>query len=274
MRHSRQIGIGGALALTGAAAFAIAAWARGKPRATEIGRIAYTPTNTLKGVGEDIWIVDGEPISAMGLVMPLRMTVIRLGDGTLLLHSAIRWTPDLAAKIAELGPVRHLVAPTIAHWKFLKDWQRACPDAVSWAVPGLRDRLQVRASGLRIERELDVTAPKEWSSDLQQGLVRGTGFVEAYLFHKPSRTLVLADLVENLEPARLPPVSAAAARLARATDGRPAAHVRAAILLGGSQARQDIREMVALEPEKVVFAHGDWFADNGAAQLRRAFGSS
>ena len=126
-------------------------------------------------------------------------------------------------------------------------------------------------SGLRLDRDLGHTAPPSWSPDVRQGLIRGFGLREAYLFHEPSRTLVLTDLIENLEPGKLPAVTAAAARLACATDGRAALHVRTALLLGGSQARSDIEEMIALEPGMVVFAHGDWFATDGAARLRRAF---
>jgi hypothetical protein len=232
---------------------------------------AYEPTNTLKPIGENIWIVDGEPIKAMGLVLPVRMTVIRLQDGSVLLHSPIKLTPQLAAAIEALGTISHLVAPTIAHWTFLSEWQRRFPAAVTWGVPGLRDRLQVRASDVRIDRDLGAAAPPEWSADIQQGLLHGLGFHEAYFFHQPSRTLVLTDLVQNLELEKLPPVTALAARVARAAHARTSAHVRATILLGGGRARHEIAQMIALEPEQVVFAHGQWFAENGAARLKQAF---
>lgn len=271
MTTRRQIRIAGALALGAGAALAARAYARRGRGGPDDRRAAYEPVNTLKPVSEGIWIVDGEPIHAMGLVLPVRMTVVRLAGGDLLLHSPVEPGPELARAVGRLGPVRHLLAPTTAHWKFLKDWQSAFPEATSWAVPGLGDRLQVRASSLRIDRELGEVAPAEWSPTVRQGLVRGPGFCEAFLFHQPSRTLVLADLVQNMEPARLPPVSAAVARLARATAAGPAAHIRLILTLGGRRSREDVRRMVALEPEKVVFAHGRWFAGNGSERLRRAF---
>lgn len=265
---TNRLKIGGPIAVAGLAALAAGAWAvRRKPG----GPTAYLPTEVLKQIGEDIWIVDGTPITAMGLTMPVRMVVIRLGDGRMLLHSPIRHSAALAQAITQLGPICHLVAPTTAHWQFMEDWHQAFPDARTWAVPGLRDRAQVRASGLRIDRDLEDMAHPEWSGDIRQGLVRGMGLTEAWFFHKPSRTLVLTDLVENLEPARLPPVTAAATWLVRGNSGRPALHVRAALLLGGQQARSDIRAMLAVEPEQVVFAHGAWFTEDGAARLRHAF---
>jgi len=262
---SRNLKIAGAL---GIAALAAKAWAARRPSG---GPSAYLPTDKPKPVAEGIWIVDGEPIHAMGLTMPVRMTVIRLGNGSLLLHSPIRHSPELAQAITRLGPISHMVAPTTAHWQFMAGWQQAFPHAVTWAVPGLRNRAQVRKSGLRLDRDLEETAHPEWCADLQQGLVRGFGLTETWFLHRQSRTLVLTDLVENLEPRRLPPVSAVAMRLMRGNVGRPALHVRAALLAGGDQARADIRAMVALKPERVVFAHGAWFATDGAARLRRAF---
>ncbi|WP_121116151.1 DUF4336 domain-containing protein [Croceibacterium ferulae] len=262
---SRNLKIAGSLAV---AAIAAKVWAA---RRQPAGPSAYLPIDKPKPVAEGIWIVDGAPIHAMGLTMPVRMTVIRLGNGSLLLHSPIRHSPALAQAITELGPISHMVAPTTAHWQFMAGWQQAFPQAVTWAVPGLRDRAQVKKSGLRLDRDLGETAPPEWSGTIRQGLVRGLGLAEAWLLHEPSRTLVLTDLVENLEPARLPPVTALAARLVRGNVGRPALHVRAALLAGGEQARSDIRTMVELAPDKVVFAHGAWFATDGAARLRDAF---
>jgi hypothetical protein len=260
----------GALAL-GLGAWAFGQWSKGKPGAGERHRVTYPPVDRLKRVAEDLWIVDSGPISPMGLTMPIRMTVIRFSSGELLLHSPTQHGDELARELEQLGPVRHLVASSIAHWTFITGWQDAFPGARVWAVPNLRNRAQVRQSGLRIDADLGDTTPAEWAQDVEQGLVRGGGFQEAWLLHRPSRTLVLTDLIENLEPAKLPPASAAMAQIAWATRGSTAAHVRAAVLMGGGAARESIRRMVGQEPERVIFAHGAWFADDGAGRLRRAF---
>ncbi len=125
-------------------------------------RIGYPPLDTPKPIGEGIWIVDSGPIKPMGMTLPIRMTIIRLSEGQLLLHSPVRMTASLTEKVEQLGRIKHLVAPSIGHWTFLKDWQRAFPDATTWAVPGLRNRRQVRKAGLRIDRDLASSAPDEW----------------------------------------------------------------------------------------------------------------
>jgi hypothetical protein len=268
----RELKFAAAAALAGGAACAWRSWAGDKPRPEERDRIGYPPLDTLKQVSDNIWIVDSGPMKAGGLSIPVRMTVIRLSAGGLLLHSPTQVTDPLVAELRQLGPVRHLIAPSIAHWTFLPDWQKAFDGAEVWAVPGLRDRPQVRSSGLRIDRDLSNETPESWAGDIEQGLVHGgAGFVEAYVFHRRSRTLVLVDLIQNLDPHRLPPVTAAVAELSRATTGRTAAHVRVATALGGAEAKEQIRRLLSLKPERVIFAHGSWFDSGAAERLRHAF---
>ena len=111
----------------------------------------------------------------------------------------------LKAEIEAHGPIRHLVAPNIAHWSFLAEWQRQCPDAVTWAPPGLRERANVKASDVRLDRDLPSASPPEWAQDFEQAIIPGAaGFREVTFFHRPSRTLLLTDLVVNLEAGKLP----------------------------------------------------------------------
>ena len=43
----------------------------------------YPPFDVPKPVAENVWIVDGAPLRMMGLWLPVRMTVVRLGSGEL-----------------------------------------------------------------------------------------------------------------------------------------------------------------------------------------------
>jgi hypothetical protein len=239
--------------------------------AADPSRVGYPPLATIKNVDEGVWIVD-DVITASGLPLPIRMTVVRLSNGALLLHSPTPFTPALGASLGALGAIRHFVAPTFAHWTNLAGWQEAYPDATTWAVPGLRDRGQVRRSGTRIDVDLADNAPPQWGDDIQQGIVAGgNGFREAYLFHKPTRTLIVSDLIENLEPEKLPPVTRIAARAFAGTRGTTALHVRGVLRLGGDEAKDAIREIVATKPGRVILAHGLCFENNAAQRLCEAF---
>src|SRR3712207_902440 len=116
--------------------------------------VTYPPLDVLKPVAENLWIVDSGPQEAMGLSLPVRMTVIRMGNGDVWLHSPTRYNAELRREIETLGPIRHLVAPNIAHWTHLKEWQGGCPAAKTSAAPNLRQRPQVRKAGIRLDRDL------------------------------------------------------------------------------------------------------------------------
>lgn len=232
----------------------------------------YPPLDTMKPVADGVFIVDSLLPGAIGRVLPARMTVIRLPDG-LLLHSPTRFSPALMQELEQVGPVRHLVAPNLAHWMHLSEWQGACPGATTWAAPGLRRRSPVRKSGVHLDHDLSGPAPAEWGDALDVAAVPGgLGVQETTLFHRATRTLVLTDLVVNLEAPMLPAAVRPVARLlgTLAPDGMPPAYVRAVFKLRRRAAAAAMEALLALEPERVVFAHGRWFERDGAAALRRS----
>lgn len=226
-----------------------------------------------KPVAEGLWVVDSGPLRAIGLPLPIRMTVIRLRDGSLWLHSPTRYTEGLHAALERIGPVRHLVAPNIAHWSFMKEWQDRCPAATTWAAPRLRERRQVRKAGLRLDHDLLNLSPAGWVEEIAQAVVPGGGgFREVAFFHRPSRTLLLTDLVINLEAAKLPRAARPLARLAgvMAPQGRAPAYLRLLIRLRRREAAEAAARLVAWEPERVIFTHGACFQQDGTAALRRS----
>jgi hypothetical protein len=130
----------------------------------------------------------------------------------------------------------------------------------------------VRRSGLVFEGELG-NAPVAWADALEQIVVPGGfGFSEVAFLHRPSRTLLLADLIENFEPEKLGIFGRMAMRVAGALapDGKAPAHLRFVVKRKGREAAQAARRILAWKPERVIFAHGKWFVEEGAARLRRS----
>jgi hypothetical protein len=242
-------------------------------KAASPDQVGYPPLDTPKPVAEGVHVVDSEMQTGIGLVLPVRMTVIQLRDGSLLLHSPTRFTESLRREVEALGRVRHLVAPNVAHWVYLKAWQEAFPTATTWAAPGLRERSQVRKSGVRLDHDLGDTAPAAWGDEIETVVVPGgLGFREVALFHRTTRTLLLTDLVLNLEERSLPAPLRLLARLFGMTtpDGMPPPYLRAIIKLRRQAAEEAASRLLTLRPERVVFAHGRWFQENGTAALRRS----
>jgi hypothetical protein len=234
--------------------------------------LSYPPLDTLKPVADGVYIADSELPGLTGTIFPVRMIIIRLPGGSLLIYSPTRFIDGLRAELNRLGEVRHL-APSTAHWLFVGQWQARYPQATTWAAPGLRDRSGPRRQGLRLDRDLPADAPPEWAKEIALVMIEGAfGYREAALFHRPTRTLALTDLVQNLEPAHLPLAARPVPRLLGITapHGGTPVHLRALLYPRRAHVLNAAHRLLALEPERVIFAHGTWFADHGAEALRRA----
>ena len=235
----------------------------------------YVPLNVLKPLAEDIWIVDG-PVLHWGYGIPVtwpfptRMTVIRLPDGGIWLHSPTYPDERLVEEIAAIGPVSHIVSPNLIHHVSIAPWASRFPAVRTWASPGVRKR-----SGLAFTDDLADSPPPEWAEVIDQRIARGSSVLnEVVFFHVPSRTLILADLIENFEEERL---HGWLARLmyrligVMAPHGRAPRDLRATFRGHHDRLRPAVDWMIDCDPERIIIAHGKWFETGGAAELRRAF---
>jgi len=100
----------------------------------------------------------------------------------------------------------------------------------------------------------------------------GIGFREIALFHQPTRTLLLTDLVLNLEASKVPRMLRPVLRLLGviAPDGMPPTYLRAVIKLRRREAARAASRLIDLRPERVIFAHGRWFKEDGTQALQRS----
>ena len=233
---------------------------------------AYEPQNRLQPSGKDIWIVDG-PVLHWGyggwkLPFPTRMTVVRLASGDLWLHSPTKPDEILLADIDALGPVTHLVSPNAIHHVSLDPWSKRYPNARVWASPGVRKRSSVSFSD-----DLGDEPPPEWEGDIDQRIARGSfAMEEVVFFHKASKTLILADLIENYEMDRLKGrFNRFLVRLAGVHKAKAPVDFRLSFLGGKHRFRPVVEWMLACQPERIIIAHGKWIEKGGVAALHRAF---
>ncbi len=143
---------------------------------------------------DTIWTAD-YPVHYSGLDFSARMTIIRLEDGRLLLHSPCNIDDAVVTQIAKLGSSAFLVAPGSYHYFHIPSAQQAFPDAETYICPGI----ERKRPEMEFDWFLSDQAPPAWANEIEQVLVRGTRFIwEVAFFHKASRTLVLVDLIENI----------------------------------------------------------------------------
>ena len=237
----------------------------------------YEPINSYKPVAPDIGIVDGPlefmPWAGIRLPFTTRMTVVRLGDGGLLLHSPTRFDPTLAAQLQTIGPIRHLVSPNRIHYAGIGNWSRAFPRACCWASPRVRERAKSQGIEVRFNRDLTADAPTDWNRDLVQTLVPGSFMDEVVFFHLRSRTLVLADLIENFELDKIRRPYRWIVRLAGAyhPHGQMPIDLRMTFRGHKDGVRRAVETMLAWQPERIILSHGRCIDRSAADALRYAF---
>jgi hypothetical protein len=223
----------------------------------------------LRRFAEEIWTTEGPIVSIAGFDYPTRTIVIRLSDGALFIWSPTALSPDLQTAVDELGPVRHIVAPSTLHHLFIAEWHRAYPEAKIHAAPDLR----AKHPGLNWDSDLDDTPPAEWANDIDQVVVRGNGITnEVVFFHRRSRTAIFTDLIQNFEPGWFRGWRALAARLDLLTAPQPTVPRKFRVAFYNRRlARKALRRILAWPTEAVLAAHAAPVSHNGRDVIARAF---
>ena len=225
----------------------------------------------LRAVDRDLWIVE-RPQRFYGLEVGTRMTVIRLADGSLLLHSPVALDPPLRRDLDALGPVRHVVAPNRVHHLYAGDVARHYPDqqpAVQlWVGPGLeRKRPDLAIAGV-----LGDEAPPAWKGQVDQVFFRGRPYEnEVVFFHRASRTLILCDLAFNFGP-RSPWLTRLLLQLIGGYGRFGPSRLDPLLIRDRAAARGSLEHILAWDFDRVVLAHGDDIVESGGREaLRRGY---
>lgn len=119
-----------------------------------------------------------------------RMTVVRLRDGSLWVHSPISPTRELIDELQTIGTVRYVVAPNKSHHLFFLAFLNAFPPAKGFIAAGLELKRPDLGRFSQVPRE----AP--WGSELQGFFIEGLPIInETVWFHGDTGTLILTDLL-------------------------------------------------------------------------------
>ena len=74
-----------------------------------------------------IWILE-YPVRFAGMDLYGRTTIIRLGNGELIVHDPCVVTENVKSQIDDLGVVRYIIVPGTYHHLYVADFQAVYPD--------------------------------------------------------------------------------------------------------------------------------------------------
>jgi glyoxylase-like metal-dependent hydrolase (beta-lactamase superfamily II) len=216
--------------------------------------------NALTNLAPDLWIATRSFTNELGVVTS-RMTVIRLEDGRILVHSPVPIEPDLRSAVENLGQVAALIAPNLFHHQFISEWRAAFPEAKAFCAPGLA----AKRSDFKFDGVLEDVSSLEWRGQVDQLLIKGIpDYSEVVFFHRTSRTLMVSDLVFNYSTVQAESDPGGADGLG------PHSRIRSAIS-DPDALRESIESVLRWPLDRVIVSHGEIVESDGHARFREGF---
>lgn len=220
----------------------------------------------LRGVAPDLWVAE-QPLRFGGLEVGTRMTVVRLRDGGLFLHSPVALGDRLQGELAAIGAPLAAVAPNRFHHLFVGEYRAAFPDVRLFVAPGLETKRKDLAGATVLGDE----PPREWSGEIDQLVFRGVPISNEVVFlHRRSRTLLLADLAFNLGP-EAPAATRLVFRALGAYDRFGPTRLERLLVRDRAAARRSLELLLQWDFDRVVVAHGRILESGGREALRRGY---
>lgn len=149
----------------------------------------------LEQVADNLWRVEG---SLPGMSLRRTMTVVRRGDGSLLLHSPIALDDARQRQLESLGPIAVLVVPNAGHRLDAPAYKARYKDVVTFCPRGGRAKVAERVS-------VDGTY-EDYADDgvLRLETLDGVGEQEGAMIVRSSDgvSVVLNDVVMNMDKKR------------------------------------------------------------------------
>src|SRR2546423_3524237 len=208
------------------------------------------------------------PWRTLGIDFGRNVTLLRLCDGRLVIHSTAPFTEKDVAAIRGFGEPAWLVDATLMHDTFAKEGRAALPGLPYLAPDGFADVSGISTGSLS-------PPPSDWAGEIDVFRIDGMKKQEQVFFHRRSRTLVVADLLFSLPTEtrgwprffarhfmRLPRLFGISAFFRLMISDRPAFE-------------RSVNALLHLDFEKLVVAHGEPLlseAKPAVEQARRDFG--
>lgn len=220
--------------------------------------------------GQNIWIMDGDDVHMFG-VLPFttRMTVVRLETGGIWLHSPVSPTVERRRAIDQLGPIEHLIAPNKIHSLGIKPWKSFYGSARVWASPAFKKRHPDIDVDAMLANDVETT----WSREIDHCTIDGHSVLDEVEFlHRPSRTLILTDLIQKHDRAGNSLIWRGIKHWVGVLgeDGGVPLDIKLSVRRK-AEMRRSIDTILGWDFDNLIIAHGHCIRGNAKEAVKRAF---
>jgi hypothetical protein len=199
-----------------------------------------------------------------GVRIQTRMTVVPLADSRLFIHSPVPLDHPIRRDLDRLGEVAFVVSPNKIHHLSIGEYIDAYPRAKAFASPGLPER----RPDLAFDGILGDQPDPAWATELDQAEVGGNVFFSEIVFlHRASRTLIVADLVENFDRETASVFGRTLARLFGVGSEPVASPEHRLYTSDAAAAAESLERIRSWDFERIVLSHGGLIESDARAVL-------
>jgi hypothetical protein len=160
--------------------------------ATKKAKPAAVKERGWRHIADDV-VIMSFPLRVFGIDFRRNVTLLRLTDKRVVIHSSAPFTVQDVAAIRSFGEPGWLVDATLMHDTFAKKGRAALSDLPYLAPSAFAEVARVMTQSLD-------PPPSAWAGEIDVLRIDGTRKNEHALFHRRSRTLVVADLFFSFPP--------------------------------------------------------------------------
>lgn len=204
-------------------------------------------------------------LKMVGITLPVRSVVMKSNDRVLLI-SPIDFSAEQIQQIKNFGKVTDIIAPVLIHHLFIPKAKKLFPAATLWGVAGFHEK---RPDILWEQVLTEENHPP--CSDIEFLAIKGVPRLNEMVFlHKPTKTLLVSDLVFNLQS----PEGFMAPVLLRMLGTYKKLNVSRFIqkMVQDRPALQlSLQRILAWDFEGIAMSHGDIVESGGKTRLSQTF---
>lgn len=218
----------------------------------------------LEAWNDDIWIVTRE-IKFFGVETGSRMTLVRMPNGGLFVHSPVALDAELKQAVDALGEVQAVVAPSLFHHLHVGAWMAAYPQAAYAGCQGL----DWKRPDLAFHCILGDTAHPAWAGQIEQVYFSARRENEVVFFDVRSKTMICADALLNLSLHPSPTTKFVAKLMMNDAPGT--GYLERVMVRDRQVARRQVDRILDWQPERIILSHGGLVHEHGTNVIRHAY---
>lgn len=156
------------------------------------------PVKQLTQIDKGLWCLESH-FDTWGCKGSLRMSLIESPDG-IVIYSPVALAVTHIERIRQMGHVSAIIAPNLYHHMFLRPCIAAFPEARILVPEGLQAKIGDVPGAKVMTKGHDLTISRE----IDHHIFTGHKLRETILLHRPTGTLITADLLYNFQRENFP----------------------------------------------------------------------